>query len=140
MLRMRPQNWDRVLSSYRLGWAENQRQACLHNLGPLSSLVRAFGFAPEGKSAEQVHTELVALGERCYDAHLFCPDGGSYGMAPDGQTVACSVHGTAACPRQPAAPSERSDLGRLLREFADMTLTLTFLEDGLHAVVSVERK
>jgi hypothetical protein len=43
-------------------------------------------------------------------------------------------------PRQPAAPDKDSPLGRLAHELADMTATLTFLEDGLRAVVTVERK
>jgi hypothetical protein len=42
MVRLRPQNWEQVLTGYRLGWAENNHQACLHNLGPLSSGARAY--------------------------------------------------------------------------------------------------
>ena len=31
-------------------------------------------------------------------------------------------------------------MGKLLEEFGGVTMALTFLEDGLHAVVTVERE
>jgi hypothetical protein len=137
MLRLRPRNWDRVLNDYRLGWEENCRQACLHNLGPLSSLSRSL---PPGESADEAGRRLRRLSGRLYGAQFFCPDEGRYVVSPDGKAVTCSVHGSALAPKQPAAPSEKSGPGRLPREFADMALSLTFLEDGLHAVVTIERK
>ncbi len=140
LVRMRPQHWDRVLSSYQLGWAENNREACLQNLGPLSGLTRAYASVAQGPSVEQRHAALIAAGERYLDTHFFCPDGGRYAWSDDGKHVTCSVHGSASEPRQPAAPSPGSDLGRLLSDFSDMKLTLTFLEDGLHAVVTISRK
>jgi hypothetical protein len=140
LVRIRPQNWSRVLPNYQLGWAENNRHACLHNLGPLSGLARAFQPATAGKSADAVHAGLVKLGERFCGAHFFCPDGGQYQLAPDGKSVTCSLHGSALTPRQQSAPAASSELGRLLRDFADLTLTLTFLEDGLHAVVTIQRQ
>ena len=140
LVRMRPQHWDRVLSSYQLGWAENNREACLQNLGPLSGLTRAYASAAQGQSVEQRHAALIAAGERYLDTHFFCPDGGQYAWSDDGKHVACSVHGSASEPRQPTAPSPGSDLGRLLSDFSDMKLTLTFLEDGLHAVVTISHK
>ena len=140
MVRIRPQNWSRVLANYQLGWAENNREACLHNVGPMSSLARAFVQSTAGKSAEQVHAGLVTLGERFYDAHFFCPDGGQYQMAPDGKSVVCALHGSAYFPRQQATPAAESQLGRLLQDSADLTLTLTFLEDGLHAVATIDRR
>jgi hypothetical protein len=139
LVRVRPNNWQRVLPSYQLGWAENNREACLHNIGPLSSLVRAFAPAAAGKSAEQVHSGLIALGERYYDAHFFCPDGGQYQLAADGTSVECTLHGSTMAPRQTDQPAAKSEVGRLMRTFTDMTLTLTFLEDGLHAVVNIAR-
>ncbi len=139
LVRMRPQHWDRVLSSYQLGWAENNREACLQNLGPLSGLTRAFASAVQGQSVEQRHAALIAAGERYLDTHFFCPDGGQYAWSDDGKHVTCSIHGSASEPRQPAAPSPTSDLGRLLGDFSDMKVALTFLEDGLHAVVTISR-
>ncbi len=140
MVRLRPRNWDRVLTDYRLGWAENNREACLHNLGPLSSLSRALTSKAAGRSADELDAELRRLSARLYGVHFFCPEDGRYAVSADGKTASCAVHGTALAPRQPRAPSDKSDLGKLLREFADMTLALTFMEDGLHAVVTIERK
>ncbi len=140
MVRLRPQNWNRVLTDYRLGWAENNREACLHNLGPLSSLSRALTAGKPGRSADEMELELRRLGARLYGVHFFCPEEGRYAVSPDGKAVTCGVHGSAMAPRQQVTPSEKSNLGRLLREFADMTLALTFMEDGLHAVVTIEKK
>jgi len=139
MVRMRPENWSRVVPSYRLGWAENNRAACLHNLGPLSSLARTAVPAADRKPGADLPTEIRQLGETIYDTHFYCPDGGHYVFGADG-TVTCSLHGSALAPRQPAAPQPKSDLGRLLESFADMTLLLTFREEGLHAVVTIDRK
>jgi hypothetical protein len=76
---------------------------------------------------------------RIYDVHHFCPDGGQYVTAADGRSVACSVHGTADEPRQRAAPAGESELGQLMRQFRDATVSLTFLDDGLHATVTLDR-
>jgi hypothetical protein len=136
MIRLRPHQWKQVLDDYRLGWAENNREACLHNLGPLSSLSRSM----PGQSGESLNKELERLSGRLYGVHFFCPEEGRYVAAPDGNGVICSVHGSAVLPKQPTAPSEKSSIGKLLREFSDMTLSLTFLEEGLRAVVTIDRK
>jgi hypothetical protein len=138
VVRLRPRNWNQVLADYRLGWAENNREACLNNLGPLSSAGRAA--AASGKEGDALAREARALAERLYAVRFFCPEAGRYAWTADGKACSCSVHGTAEAPRQRAAPDESSSLGRLLEEFGGLTVTLTFLEDGLHAVVVVERK
>ena len=74
-----------------------------------------------------------------YDAHLFCPDGGHYHVTEDGRHVRCSHHGSAADPQQLDGPGDDSGLSRFLDDFGLLTMTLTFLEDGLHAVVTIER-
>jgi hypothetical protein len=96
MIRVRPENWNQVLTDYRLGWADNNRQACLNNLGPLASVARAFT-APLNKLED---TELDALSQRaCQQAdrvhgtHFFCPEGGTYRLAQDGKTMTCSAYG-----------------------------------------------
>ncbi|HET6325006.1 MAG TPA: DUF1559 domain-containing protein [Planctomycetaceae bacterium] len=139
MVRIRPAHWNRVLPSYKLGWAENNRVACLHNLGPLASLTRAA--VPSADRHPQVDLPAVVreLGATIYDTHFYCPDGGHYVFDADG-SVACSLHGSALAPRQLEAPSLKSNLGRLLDGFADMTVLLTFREEGLHAVVTIDRK
>lgn len=139
LVRLRPQNWDRVLRTYQLGWEENHREACLNNLGPLSSLSRAISSsrAPGDQIPDR---ELDQYAGRVYDAHHFCPDEGAYVVSPDGRTVACSTHGTALKPRQSEAPAEASGLGQQLRQFRDLNIKFTFLEDGLRAVVTLERQ
>jgi hypothetical protein len=138
MVRLRPQHWDRVLAAYRLAWEENSRQSCLKNLGPLSSLARAVA-SSHGHDGSATLGELAEYAARIYDVHHFCPDGGAYHTAADGRSVECSIHGTVREPRQPAAPAAASELGQLLRQFRDLTVMLTFLDDGLHAVVTLDR-
>ncbi len=135
-----PANWNQVVSGYKLGWAENNRTACLHNLGPLSSLARAAATPSEAKADQPVSAAIVSLGEQTYDVHFFCPDGGKYIVEPDGKGVRCSIHGSALHPQQGTAPAAQSDLGKFLNELTDAALSLTFLEDGLHAVVTIDRK
>ena len=139
VVRLRPKNWKKVLADYRLGWAENNREACLNNLGPLSSVGRAAAASGQ-KEGGALPRDARALAERLYAVRFFCPEGGRYAWTADGKACSCSVHGTAQVPRQQAAPNEASGLGKLLEEFGGLTATLTFLEDGLHAVVVVERK
>ncbi len=137
MVRVRPEHWDKVLPAFRLGWAETSREACLHNLGPLSSVARAMAASTGGKvDARQVHREA----DRLHAVHFFCPDGGRYERSPDGKQMICSVHGTAAAPRQRPAPAPNSPMGRLMQEFSGLRAQLIFLDDGLHTVVTVERR
>jgi len=146
LLRIRPQNWNQVLADFRLGWAENNREACLNNLGLLSSVGRAFMRQSNGAagstagSGEELGAQVQRQADRLYASHFFCPDDGHYLLMPDGKTISCSVHGSATSPRQPAAPVESSALGKLLGDFSDLTTTLTFLDDGLRAVVVIDRK
>jgi hypothetical protein len=139
LIRVRPQNWNRVLDNYRLGWEENHRVACLNNLGPLSSLARALAAAPDGAAEPVTDQRLQEMTARLCDAHYFCPDGGHYRLGPDGKAVTGTIHGAAHAPRQPATPAESGAVDRLMREFADLHVALSFLEDGLHAVVNIER-
>jgi hypothetical protein len=133
MFRIRSRNWDQVLPEYRLGWAENNRHACLDNLGPLSSVARALAGSD---SADDV----CRCADRLHAAHLFCPEGGRYERGSDGKTMTCSIHGSALSPQQAAAPAQDQSLGKLLGSFAGLEATLTFLEDGLHAVLKIDRK
>jgi hypothetical protein len=138
LVRLRPQHWNQVLDHYRLGWEENNRQACLKNLGPLSSLNRAL-VAGDGDGKKSSSERLAEYTARLFDVRYFCPDDGKYTIVADG-TAMCSKHGSAAAPRQSVAPAATSELGKLLGEFSDMSISLIFLDDGLHAVVNLERK
>ena len=141
MVRVRPEHWNAVLPEYRLGWEEGSRQACLENLGPLSSVgrmmaaTRSTGYPGTARSGD-VQQEA----DRLFGVHFYCPDGGKYELSADGKRVTCSVHGSADAPRQLSAPAAGSRTGKLLSEFGGATAALTFLEDGLHAVVTIERK
>ncbi len=137
MVRVRPENWDRILPHFQLGWAERSRQACLDNLAPLTAVARAAAASSDKLPAA---AEVLRQADRLHAVHFFCPEGGKYELAPDGRQVICSVHGSAGNPRQPSAPSARSPMGRLMRQFAGATAELVFLEDGLHAVVTIHRK
>jgi hypothetical protein len=143
VVKVRAANWNRVLPDYRLSWAENNRRACLNNLGPLASVGRAV-VASSQAGAKRTLPELSLLtrqtADQLYGVHFFCPEGGRYELTPDGRTCRCSVHGWAADPVQAPAPATASPLGKLLDRFTGASATLTFLEDGLHAVVTVDRK
>ena len=137
MVRVRPENWKETLPDFKLGWAEGSREACLNNLGPLSSVARAVASQSGGKAKiEEVLREADAL----YGVHFYCPDGGRYELSPDGKQVVCPLHGDASMPRQLPAPAANSPLDKILKDFHGLTAELTFLEDGLHAVVTIERK
>ncbi|NOZ40333.1 MAG: DUF1559 domain-containing protein [Planctomycetes bacterium] len=138
LVRVRPKNWDRVLADFRLGWAESNRTSCLKNLGPLSGIVRAYGGT--GRQALDLARDL-------HGVRYFCPEGGRYEVVatdnPENsgrQQVRCSLHGDANAPRQPTAPVRDSQLDHLLSEFAGMTAALTFTEDGLRAVLRIDRQ
>ena len=143
MIRIRPANWNEVLGEYRLGWAENNRQACLNNQGPIASAGRAVLKAKaEGKeaSAAELGKEAHALADKFNAVHFYCPEGGHYELSAKDRTCSCTVHGTPLALLQPFGPIEGRGPGELLKNFNGLTVTLTFLEDGLHAVVLVERK
>jgi hypothetical protein len=144
LARMRPGNWNEVLPDYNRAWAENEREACLNNLGPLADAARALSASAEGGPAapagEALDRATVELAERLSGERRVCPEGGAYHVSADGRTVSCSVHGTAAAPRQPDAPSDASAAGRTMRRLTDLTAALTFMDDGLHAVLVVKHK
>ncbi|HZY85404.1 MAG TPA: hypothetical protein VFE78_11275, partial [Gemmataceae bacterium] len=145
MIRVRPENWKKTLADYRLGWSENNRQACLCNLGPLSQVGRAFGAAAAGGDytealAARRGREVCRQADRLHAVHFFCPDGGAYLLGRDGRAVTCSLHGWARQPRQHATAREQARWDKLVSGLGGMTITLTFLEDGLRAVLTIDRK
>jgi hypothetical protein len=129
MVRVRAQNWNQVLPDYKLSWAENDREACLSNLGLLTSIGRAWPTEDARRAGDKLH-----------GAHFFCPENGDYTRSPDGRFVICSVHGNAIAPKQPTTPGEQSAASRAMRDLTNVTTTLHFTGDGLRAVVNIERK
>jgi hypothetical protein len=101
---------------------------------------RAVAAGSPGASADARDRALRRLADQLHAVHFFCHDGGRYHLTPDGKVATCSVHGSALDPKQPNAPSDQTGLGKLIHDLAEVTATLTFVEDGLHAVVAVERK
>ena len=143
MVRMRPRNWDQALPGFRLSWAENNRQTCLCNQGPLSGIARALSAPRPGEQAKTASWDDRRVHEyaaRVYGSYHVCPDGGRYVLAADGKSVVCTVHGSLRDPRQGMAPADDSPTGRLMRDFADLTAGLTFTPEGLRAVLTIERK
>jgi hypothetical protein len=141
MLRIRANNWKDILSDYRLGWAENQREACLNNLGVLSSTGRAYlAQNPTTASGEETGRAIHQYANKMHAVQFFCPEGGKYQLALDNKTIKCSIHGDALTPRQGAAPLRDSSLDKLMHSFAGATATLEFKEEGLRAVVTIDRK
>ncbi|MBV9925298.1 MAG: hypothetical protein JOZ96_09815 [Acidobacteria bacterium] len=140
LARVRASNWNEVLPDYNRSWAENEREACLNNLAPLADAARALTAGPEAPSGEALDRAAVELAGRLAGARFNCPEGGTYHVSTDGRQVSCSVHGTAAEPRQPLSPSGQSAAGRTMRALSDLTATLTFTDDGLHAVLVIKRK
>jgi hypothetical protein len=129
LLRVRAMNWNQALPDFRLGWAENNRKACLNNLSPLSNIARA---NIDGQN-------VWRLADKFYGTHFFCPEGGHYELAVDGKTVNCSVHGSVLNPRQALTPDENGSMGKLMSTFQGMTAAVTFTDEGLRAVVTVDR-
>ncbi|HJZ89319.1 MAG TPA: DUF1559 domain-containing protein, partial [Gemmataceae bacterium] len=133
LVRVRPENWKEVLPGYNQGWAEKQRSACHDNLSVLANVARGWN----DKAMDAAVLDRVA---RFYGVRPFCPDGGSYTLSADGKRCSCSVHGDEHDPRQPAAPTPESPTGKLMKVFAGLRATLTFHDEGLRAVVVIERK
>ena len=139
MVRLRPENWNQVLPNFRLGWAENERIACEKNLVSLSNIARSLPAEVRSGPPEKAREEVDRQARRIFDSHFFCPDGGRYSLSPDGRSMECDHHGANNAPRQPAEPSKDSQLGQLLNDLGRTTATLTLQEDGLHAVLTIER-
>lgn len=133
-----PEAWKQVLPGYRLGWAENHRVACAKNQQCIANIARSY---PELVKADGTYDpKLLTLVRQQYGQRVFCPDGGTYKLLPDGNCE-CSIHGCAHInPQQPLEPSKDSDTMKSLAEFKGLNATLTFLEDGLHAVLVLKRK
>lgn len=129
MVRIRPEHWKEMLPNLQLGWAESQRIACLDNVGRMSSLARLVA-----AGGGEVETRARQL----YGVEFFCPSGGRY-QSEHASHASCSIHGSAAEPRQQAISAVSGAADVLQDDFSGVTLTLTFLEDGLHAVLGVDR-
>ncbi|MCR9294452.1 MAG: DUF1559 domain-containing protein, partial [bacterium] len=134
LIRVRPGNWKRVKSHYAVGWAESERRACSNNMGTLADVARAV-YHDEHSDWSEVETRVL----RTNHMQPFCPCNGKYSFDATNVEIHCSVHGSLESPKQPvgAIGSRLTELTSTLR---DVFLELNFLEDGLHAIVTVERE
>ena len=97
----------------------------------MADLFRWTGAGPE---------DVLLIAEQMYGVKFLTPDGGRYRLAPDGKTMEHSLYGTALTPRQPPTLAEPGKSAQVIRGFGGATAELTFLEDGLHAVLTIRRK
>jgi len=132
------QQWNRIVPSVRLSWDEAARQACLDNIGPLTSAARVAA-GSHHDVPEVPADELVATALSIYGGVHRCPCGGHYVLTKDGR-IACSVHGDADQPQQPAPNAANGGSLEMLNSFSEIRVLLTFLEDGLHAVLEIDRQ
>ncbi len=114
-----------------LGFQEELRHACHDNLPFVSILQRGLGVAPE-------QTNSVALAQRGYAPS--CPSNGQYRIDPTSGTVACSIHGNSANPRQPASAAKDSPTMRLVNSLQQVSARLKFTPEGLMTTVEIRRK
>ncbi len=143
MIRIRPENWKHVLPDFQLGWAENNRRAVINNLSLLSAVARAAVAAePEllKQNSATAMKSILRQAETTHGVEFLSPDGGEYVLAADGCSVSHSLYGSALEPRQPARLAADGEVSALMEQFAGATAELTFLEDGLHAVLTLEKK
>ncbi len=140
MVKLRANHWDRALPGFQMGWAENNRLGCLHNLGPLSSTARALSATSGNLSWDDRQCQVHECAGKLYGTAFHCPDGGRYELTPDGLAMTCSVHGSAREPRQSLAPSATGTVGRLMGSLADVTAAVTFAPEGLRMTLTIEQK
>lgn len=132
-IQIHPTQWEEVLASFRLGWAENNRHTCLRNLHHLDHVGRLY--RAEGYTSDLT---LEQEAQRLLGVRPFCPELGHYEIDANGN-VACSHHRNWGLVQQEAAPRPDSPSVKLLEEFSGMTAALTFTEEGLRAVLTVDR-
>jgi hypothetical protein len=139
LLTFHRRQWKRILPSLRLSWDESARNVCLNNIGPLTSASRvATAAMADDKGRQVTPKQLAKTAAGIYGGIHFCPCGGHYMKTKDGRIV-CSVHGDAVHPRQPAVNAPNGASLKMLNSFSEIRVALTFLEDGLHAVLEIDR-
>lgn len=128
------EQWKAILPSMRLSWDEGARKACLDNLGPLTSAARVLAAPGKDPGADAIRDQAWSL----YGGKHFCPCGGHYELDEHGQ-MTCTVHRNASHPLQPGPDSANAASQKMLDSFREIQIRLSFLEDGLHAVLEIGR-
>jgi hypothetical protein len=147
MVRMRADHWKLVLREFELGWAENNRTASLNNISPIYGAARALLSEETLAEATLADLDLADVSRRALSeanslagVYYFCPDGGEYLLDGDGRGMSNTLHGTPLRSKQGEAPAEGVGTTQLLSHFRQATATLTFTEEGLQAVLELERE
>jgi hypothetical protein len=141
MLRFRPEHWRKILPTYQLGWVSSARQRTLDNAALISPFLRTYlaTHADSGRDEELVQG-VQKIAEQVHGVQFLLPDGGEFQLSADRTSIVHSRFGDGLVPHQPDKPSPDGDLQKALSEFKGLSAQLTFLEDGLHAVVTIDRK
>ncbi|MFO0975817.1 MAG: DUF1559 domain-containing protein [Planctomycetaceae bacterium] len=129
------EHWNAILPTMRLSWDEGARKACLDNIGPLTSTVRVLAAPDKNPGPEAIREQALSL----YGGKHFCPCGGDYELDEHGR-MTCTVHRDASHPIQPGPDSANAASQEMLDSFRAIQIRLSFLEDGLHAVLEIDRK
>lgn len=132
--------WQQILNSMRASWDEAARNACLDNLGPMMSaaVVAARAGSTDGSTKAVDGDAIMARAASLYGGLHLCPCGGRYVRTADGR-IGCSVHGDADHPMQPAPTDDAAASQAMLDSFSEIRVLLSFLDDGLHAVLEIDR-
>ena len=125
-----------MLPGYNLGWAENEREASM----AVQVMVESVARGRRGLTAGEVSADLADEVRRVFGVRPAGVPGNRLTVSADGRTCTSSIFGDRRDARQPAGPSPGGPTDRALRQFAGLTATLTFEDDGLRAVVTVDRK
>ena len=140
MVRVRPEHWQRIKPHFRIGWAESERRSCLNNLAPLSHVGRALAQSAKGNNDGKATIENAhRLADEFFTGPHRCPSHGHYVLNAKTGDVRCDLHGDAGHPKQPP-PNGKGQIAKFAESLRDVRMELTFLEDGLHAVVTLEQQ
>jgi hypothetical protein len=139
LIRVRPEHWQEIKPHFRIGWSESERRSCLHNLAPLSHAGRALVQSANGQADAKATIDNVRrMADQFFTGPHRCPSHGHYVLDSDTGEVQCDLHGHAAHPKQPP-PNGKGQIANFAESLRDVRMELTFLKDGLHAVVTVKR-
>ncbi|NLI79088.1 MAG: hypothetical protein GX442_21925 [Candidatus Riflebacteria bacterium] len=130
VFRLVPERFVEVAEACRLLWQERIRSACLNNLGSLWALYHLRGLLP----AQWADQGLAVNG---YAA--VCPIQGVYGLDPVAGEVRCSVHGTAARPRQPLPYDPSLPLHAFFSSLKEIESSLQFTPEGVMTRLRLRR-
>jgi hypothetical protein len=119
-LTLTPDQWRKLMPDMLVGYEEAARTACSRRLAELAAF-------------ESVGIERLA---KALGRETHCPDGGALAIGFEGGPT-CTIHGTAAHPRQPREPPAANPTARLLKATGRITISLTFEDDGLRTIIRV---